>query len=243
MGRDDSEFNAWKAEMEYKDNVEREEEIFKRKIEMKMSRDQAIKAQLDTQLAKSNVVKEFKVISDKIKEEHEEKLKKDSEDNRLLVKNVEKQKENIKLEQQKMKIKNINKKKDMQTKMNVALEQKRKDDEEELLRRQDLISKIRELAKGPIRFMKEFDPSTTAGIGLLHEMSIDQLRLCLSDMKEEEARVREEKNVKINEDKDQKKNLLKSKIDKVKVLRERQMAKREYDKSRIINNKVVIKDN
>lgn len=43
--KDASEFNRWKSEMDQKDNVERIEHIQKKKIEMEMSRDQAILAQ------------------------------------------------------------------------------------------------------------------------------------------------------------------------------------------------------
>mmetsp|Transcript_13044 Transcript_13044/g.28202 ORF Transcript_13044/g.28202 Transcript_13044/m.28202 type:complete len:182 (+) Transcript_13044:967-1512(+) len=176
MGRDDSEFNQWKAEMEYKDNVEREEEIYRRKIEMKMSRELAIKAQEDTIKQKQEIVKEFKELASEIKEEQARKGEEQIEQNKELVKNVEKQKENIELERNKVKQRNQVKKIDLQQQMEMALEQKRKDDEEELARRQELIQKIRDLAKGPIRVMKEFDPTSTAGIGLLNEMSIAQLK-------------------------------------------------------------------
>jgi hypothetical protein len=43
--KDASEFNRWKREMDQKDDVERIEHIQKKKIEMELSRDQAILAQ------------------------------------------------------------------------------------------------------------------------------------------------------------------------------------------------------
>lgn len=42
--KDASEFNRWKREMDMKDDVERIEHIQKKKIEMELSREQAILA-------------------------------------------------------------------------------------------------------------------------------------------------------------------------------------------------------
>jgi len=102
MGKDDHEFNAWKAEMEYKDNVEREEQIFKRKVEMKMSRELAIKAQDETKEYKQYIAKEFKEEAKKIKDDHELAKEEQIKENKLLVKVIEEQKENIKEEVKKM---------------------------------------------------------------------------------------------------------------------------------------------
>lgn len=57
-----------------------------------------------------------------------------------------------------------------------ALKRKRDEEEFEHRRKQELIRQIRELEKIPIVRTKGFDPTETAGYGLLEEMSIAELR-------------------------------------------------------------------
>ena len=57
-----------------------------------------------------------------------------------------------------------------------ALERKREEDALELARKEELIRQIRELEKIPIVRTTGFDPTETAGHGLLEEMSLAELR-------------------------------------------------------------------
>jgi hypothetical protein len=69
--RDDKEFGRWKSEMDAKEEIERIEHIQKKKIEMEMTREEAI-------LAQKRKGVENNLIAHKLKEE-------------LEIKNIEKQ--------------------------------------------------------------------------------------------------------------------------------------------------------
>jgi len=127
--------------------VEREEEIFRRKVEMKMTRELAIKAQEDDVHYKQEVVSQLREEADAIRQKHEAEQAALLEENRQLVKIIEDQKENIREEVQKMVKKNHIKREDQQAELAKAMEQKRKDEEEELARRKELIEKIKEISK------------------------------------------------------------------------------------------------
>ena len=64
--RDDEEFNQWRKEMDEKDDVERFEHIAKKKIEMEMAREEAMKAQM-------NKFHENKVNADKMKVQRDDR--------------------------------------------------------------------------------------------------------------------------------------------------------------------------
>jgi len=110
------------------------------------------------------------------------------EESRQLVRIIEEQKENVREEVKKKVEKNHIKRIDQQTEMAKAMEQKRKDEEEELARRKELIEKIKEISKNIKAFEKEFDPTTTAGFGLLDEMSFAELQNKLEMVKNEHIR-------------------------------------------------------
>lgn len=57
-----------------------------------------------------------------------------------------------------------------------ALKRKKDEEDFEHKRKQELIRQIRELEKIPIVRTKGFDPTETAGYGILAEMSIAELR-------------------------------------------------------------------
>ncbi len=57
-----------------------------------------------------------------------------------------------------------------------ALQRRKEEDEIEQKKKEELIRQIRELERVPIVRTKGFDPTETAGYGLLDEMSIAELR-------------------------------------------------------------------
>jgi len=73
-------------------------------------------------------------------------------------------------------------------------------------------------------------------------MSLAELNKKLNEVKDEHQKKMEEKNRQILEEKQKKVDTLKNKIEKVKMLREKERNKRNYEKSKVINNKVVIRD-
>ena len=63
--KDASDFNRWKTEMDQKDQVERIEHIQKKKIEMELSREQAILAQKNQEKENKKLVLRMKIESEK----------------------------------------------------------------------------------------------------------------------------------------------------------------------------------
>jgi hypothetical protein len=60
--------------------------------------------------------------------------------------------------------------------MEILMEKKKEEEAAERKKREELIREIRELERQPKKRTKGFDPTETAGLGLLNEMSIVELR-------------------------------------------------------------------
>ena len=174
--RDGSEFNRWFSEMNEKDEIERLEHMQKKKIEMELARNEAIEA-------KEHKLKENKYNASKMKVESQIR-----EDQRVVEKQVvlEVKKDLItKVQDQRLVAedeveKNKIKKKEIRDQIHQeisdALAKRKEEDLAELRKREELIRQIRELEKIPIVRTQGFDPTETAGHGILVEMSIAELR-------------------------------------------------------------------
>jgi hypothetical protein len=92
--KDASEFNRWKTEMDQKDQVERIEHIQKKKIEMELSREQAILAQKNQEKENKKLVLRMKIESEKRLNERAENKQQLFEDKKAVVAQVHTQKDN-----------------------------------------------------------------------------------------------------------------------------------------------------
>ena len=174
--KDSKEFDRWQSEMKLKDDIEKEQLIHRRKLELELNREIA------TNFMK-NKIKENQLKNAQHKKQEEINLKnrliekeKDRLKNQELVKEINKDKE--KIIKNKIKLENENKelykkKKAEFNELNLIrieelkIEQKRRD---------DLIRQIRELEKIPVKRTSGFDPTETPGYGILEEMSIVELK-------------------------------------------------------------------
>ena len=174
--KDSKEFDRWQNEMKLKDDIEKEQLIHRRKLELELNREIA------TNFMK-NKIKENQLKNAEHKKQEEINLKnrliekeKDRLKNKELVKEINKDKE--KIIKNKIKLENDNKelykkKKAEFNELNlIRLEEKKIEQK----RRDDLIRQIRELEKIPVKRTSGFDPTETPGYGILEEMSIVELK-------------------------------------------------------------------
>lgn len=197
------EFDRWQKEMKEKDKIERLEEMQKRKLEMQMAREEAIEA--CQQKLKSNqvMVEKVKIESEIAAKEREEKKVEELERKHGLRNEVLETKENAAIEKQKVLAKNQKIREEIEKEIADAMQRKKEEQAIEQKHRDDIISKIRELEGKPIERKVGYDPTETAGHGLLEEMSLAELRERLETLKkeraDEEERIRQE-NLKKKED-------------------------------------------
>jgi len=192
-GRDASEFLKWQETTRKKDLEKELAEIERRRLEGKLSYEEAI-------LARQTMIKENQLRVTEIKEEtkdmmqkHLERKSKEGEEMRKLVEQTMMEHENTKearrkLQEYKQKlVQEVSK--ESQELMRKALEEA----EEEMRQRVALIAKIRAIESVPVIRFKHVDLTESSGAGLLNEMSVVELRERLALLKIAEKEEEEEK--------------------------------------------------
>lgn len=174
--RDETEFVTWKKEMDQRDEILRLEHIQRKKIEMELSREEAILAQQrKEQENKANATK-MKIQSHNRLDEREKNLQEEFKKRQKTVEQVHSQKDKASEAMEDKRKENREVRDVINKEINDALQRKKLEDEIEMKKKQELIMQIRELEKIPIVRTKGFDPTEAGGFGLLEEMSIAELR-------------------------------------------------------------------
>jgi len=171
-----------------------------KKLEMKMSREEAIQAQ--NQKVKENriIVKheKEKLIIEEIRLE-ENRMKDLKHKNELVIK-VEEGKQNAEKQIRLMKDKKKQIHDELEKEMLEANKKRKEDVKIELEKKKELIKELKELNVKPIDKLNGYDPSECSGFGFLDEMSLVELQKKLVDVKE--AKIREAEDIKIKAIKD-----------------------------------------
>jgi len=207
-GRDASEFLKWQEATRKKDLEEKLAEIERRRLEGKLSYEEAILARQTMIKDNQKRVMEIKEETREMMQKHLEKRAKEGEEMRKLVEQTMMEHENTKearrkLQEYKQKlVQEVSK--ESQELMRKALEEA----EEEMRQRVALIAKIRAIESVPVIRFKHVDITESSGAGLLSEMSVAELRERLALLKIAEKEEEEEK----------RDSILKSKVEKDQLL-------------------------
>ncbi|NXB92640.1 CFA99 protein, partial [Vidua chalybeata] len=216
---DPSEFLEWQKQMRGKDLEEQLAEIECRRLQGKLSYEEAV-------LAHQNVIQENKKKADLLREEktelmhlYAEKRLQEQKEMKELVEQVMEGHKNVK--QVKAKIQEYKQQivqrvcEESGELLRKALEEK----EEKNRKRYELIQQIRAIESTPSIRQKFVDLTETGGHGLFGEMSIVELRERLALLKEEQKAAEEEKRDQIIHEKQAKEQLILDKLDQISQFR------------------------
>ncbi|XP_053407341.1 cilia- and flagella-associated protein 99-like isoform X2 [Mercenaria mercenaria] len=213
--KDKSEFEKWQNEMKRKDLEAELSDIERRRLEGKLSHEEAI-------LARQNIIQENKQRVAEIKEETQKMMERFLEEKfreeqqmRQLVEETMKGHKNAKESQKKLQ---EYKQKIVQEVAEESQELMRRAIEEaeiEMRRRMELIHQIRAMEAVPVIRQKFVDLTSAAGHGLLSEMSIAELKERVALLKNAEREAEENKRDEILADKEAKDQLLLDTLEKI----------------------------
>ncbi|KAM6401917.1 cilia- and flagella-associated protein 99 isoform 2-T4 [Pluvialis apricaria] len=217
--RDPSEFLEWQNQMRGKDLEEQLAEIECRRLQGKLSHEEAV-------LAHQNVIQENKKKADLMREEkaevmhqYAEKRLQEQKEMRELVEQVVEGHKNAK--QAKIKLQKYKQQivQEVCEENRELLRQAFEEEEEKLRKRYELIQQIRAIESLPSLRHKFIDLTETGGHGLICEMSIVELRERLALLREAQKAAEEEKRDQIIHEKQAKEQLLLDKLDQISLFR------------------------
>ncbi|NXQ16212.1 CFA99 protein, partial [Peucedramus taeniatus] len=216
---DPSEFLEWQKQMRGKDLEEQLAEIECRRLQGKLSYEEAV-------LAHQNVIQENKKKADLLREEkaelmhlYAEKRLQEQKEMKELVEQVVEGHKNVK--QAKAKIQEYKQQIVQQVceESGELLRQALEEKEEKNRKRYELIQQIRAIESTPCIRHKFVDLTETGGHGLFGEMSIVELRERLALLKEAQKAAEEEKRDQIIHEKQAKEQLILDKLDQISQFR------------------------
>ncbi|NXH70735.1 CFA99 protein, partial [Hydrobates tethys] len=216
---DPSEFLEWQKQMRGKDMEEQLAEIECRRLQGKLSHEEAV-------LAHQNVIQENKKKAGLMREEkaelmhqYAEKRLQEQKEMRELVEQVVEGHKNAK--QAKIKLQKYKQRivQEVCEENRELLRQALEEEEEKLRKRYELIQQIRAIESLPSIRHKFVDLTETGGHGLICEMSIVELRERLALLREAQKAAEEEKRDQIIHEKQAKEQLLLDKLDQISLFR------------------------
>ncbi|XP_010290032.1 PREDICTED: cilia and flagella associated protein 99, partial [Phaethon lepturus] len=216
---DPSEFLEWQKQMRGKDLEGQLAEIECRRLQGKLSHEEAI-------LAHQNVIQENKKKADLMREQkaelmhqYAEKRLQEQKEMRELVEQVAEGHKNAKQAKRKLQEYKQQIVQEVCEENRELLRRALEEEEEKLRKRYELIQQIRALESLPSLRHKFVDLTETGGHGLICEMSIVELRERLALLREAQKAAEEEKRDQIIHEKQAKEQLLLDKLDQISLFR------------------------
>ncbi|KAG7399043.1 hypothetical protein PHYBOEH_009821 [Phytophthora boehmeriae] len=203
--RDPLEFYRWQANMQQQDEENWRKEVEKRRLEMVQAQYDAVEAARQARLENREVAVEMKEQAKSRAAEREQEEKELLEKNRQLTDEVKRIRETAPREAEAQVREEHAKQRDaLQEFLAAERERKAREDAIEQAAREDLIRQIRALDKVHREHVAVFDPTETAQLGLLQEMSLAELRERLRVRNEEQKRWEEARREEITLNKQEK---------------------------------------
>jgi len=241
---DASEFYRWQQNMREKDTIDEEMRVAQRKVEMQMSRQEAIEASA-AQVRKNHVIAQHEraVITAAMKQQAK-KQKKILEDKQELVSIVQDERGLARVAEQKTTEENVAVAAYVRNILKEKQKRKKVEDEHDMERKKDLIRQIRACERVSAKFIAPFDPNEPPRHGVMEEMCIAELRKRLEIVRAAAEYEREKRHGDILSKKDEKKNELEGKLNSIKTIRglaqtaaqarrEKLKAKKAYEEKQI----------
>lgn len=237
-GRDTSEFHKWQQTMKKKDMGKQLADIERRRLEGKLSYEDAI-------MARQNLIKENQSKVVEIKEETREMIKeylekkfREEEEMRRLVEETMLSHQNTKEARKKLQVYKAKLVQEVNRESQDIMKRALEEAEEEMRQKVAIIAKIRAIESVPVIRFKYVDVTETSGAGLLNEMSLAELRERLSLLKTVETQELEKKRDDILKSKVEKDEMLMTTLAKISKGREaegNQSALRQQEKRKQVN--------
>jgi hypothetical protein len=209
--RDESEFVEWKAKMTAEDDQRERELVESRKEDAVATAQRALDARALEVTKNQAMVKEEREKTALLMEKRAHAMEKETERKRLLKEEVIAMEANVQVARTRVEEENREVAREQIEEREKRAKKVERDREEELLAKKQLIKEIQameKLAGQRGKRPREFDPSTSSGLGLLDEMSLSELHERLNVLAVRDKEERDRKCGKINDERAYKSDVL-----------------------------------
>ncbi|XP_029981893.1 cilia- and flagella-associated protein 99 [Sphaeramia orbicularis] len=241
-----SSFLQWQKEMREKDKLEELAKIERRRLEGRISYEEAAMARTRIMECNQKAAKLKKEETAEIMRRYAEKRLKEEKEMRDLVQQVAEGHKNSKFAKEKIQALKRSIVKEVSEQSQELLRQALEEAQAELSRRFEIIREIHALESVPHIRHKYFDDTETAGHELLGEMSLAELRERLGLLKEAQQMEQQEKWEHIQEEKHNKEQLLLQQLDTInlhrKALAQAAASRKEERKAKLASLQTVTQD-